>query len=96
MDDHQGSRRSRGTRPDPADVRQLADSPVSLRRIAALFAPHRATLAVVVALIVLSSVVWLAAIFTIVSGLQYLVQGMRYLSATDAAREDASENVFLR
>ena len=55
MDDHSGSRRSRSGRPDPADLRQLADSPVSLRRIARLFAPHRATLAVVIALIVLSS-----------------------------------------
>src|SRR5262245_26868034 len=44
----------------------------------------------------LSSFVWLAAIFTIVSGLQYLVQGMRYLSATDAAREETSESVFFR
>ena len=46
--------------------------------------------------LVLSSFVWLAAIFTIVSGLQYLVQGMRYLSATDAAREETSESVFFR
>ncbi|MGH7334413.1 MAG: CDP-diacylglycerol--glycerol-3-phosphate 3-phosphatidyltransferase [Candidatus Rokuibacteriota bacterium] len=44
----------------------------------------------------LSSIVWLAAIFTIVSGLQYLVQGMRYLSATDAAREESNESVFFR
>ena len=60
MADHSGStfdspgrRGSRGSRPDPADLRQLSDSPVSLRRIARLFAPHRATLAVVVVLIVL-------------------------------------------
>jgi cardiolipin synthase len=46
--------------------------------------------------VVLSSIIWLAAIFTIFSGLQYLVQGMRYLSATDAAREESSENVFFR
>ncbi len=46
--------------------------------------------------LVLSSFVWLAAIFTIVSGLQYLVHGMRYLSATDAAREESSESVFFR
>jgi cardiolipin synthase (CMP-forming) len=46
--------------------------------------------------VVLSSIVWLAAIFTIFSGLQYLVQGMRYLSATDAAREESSESVFFR
>lgn len=29
---------------------------------------------------------WVAAAFTIVSGIQYLVQGMRYLHATDAAQ----------
>ncbi|MDT0186641.1 ABC transporter ATP-binding protein [Microbacterium sp. ARD31] len=69
MDDHitstPGSRRSRSGRPDPADLRQLADSPVSLRRIARLFAPHRGTLAVVVALIVLSSTVSLAQPFLV-------------------------------
>ena len=62
--DSRGSRRS-GGRPDPADLRQLSDSPVSLRRIARLFAPHRATLAVVVALIVLSSAVSLAQPFLV-------------------------------
>ena len=51
MDDHSASRRSRSGRPDPADRRQLEDSPVSLTRIARLFAPHRAVLAVVVGLI---------------------------------------------
>ena len=65
MDDHSGSRRSRGGRPDPADRRQLADSPVSLRRIARLFAPHRATLSVVVGLIVVSSTVGLAQPFLV-------------------------------
>lgn len=60
-----GSRRSGGARPDPADLRQLADSPVSLRRIARLFAPHRPALAVVVALIVLSSAVGLAQPFLV-------------------------------
>jgi ATP-binding cassette subfamily B protein len=54
-----------GGRPDPADLRQLSDSPVSLRRIARLFAPHRATLAVVVVLIVLSSAVGLAQPFLV-------------------------------
>jgi cardiolipin synthase len=44
----------------------------------------------------LSSVTWLAAFFTVVSGLQYLVHGMRYLSATDAAREESSEDVLFR
>lgn len=66
MDDHTpGPRRSRSGRPDPADLRQLADSPVSLRRIARLFAPHRRTLAVVIALIVLSSLVSLAQPFLV-------------------------------
>ena len=68
MDDHadsRGSRRSRSGRPDPADLRQLSDSPVSLRRIARLFAPHRRTLAVVVGLIVLSSAVSLAQPFLV-------------------------------
>src|SRR5687768_610888 len=72
MTDHTDSRsradssgRRRGGRPDPADLRQLAASPVSLRRIARLFTPHRATLAVVVALIVLSSLVGLAQPFLV-------------------------------
>ena len=69
MVDHSDSRGPRGSRggarPDPADLRQLSDSPVSLRRIARLFAPHRATLAVVVALIVLSSAVTLAQPFLV-------------------------------
>ena len=41
---------------------------------------------------------WLAAIFTVVSGLQYLVQGMRYLSLTPADEQDSSshETAFLR
>lgn len=45
---------------DPADRAQLAESPVSLRRIGALFAPYRWQVAVVVALIVASSVISLA------------------------------------
>lgn len=68
MKDHSDSRGPRGSRagrPDPADLRQLTDSPVSLRRIARLFAPHRAALAVVVALIVLSSLVGLAQPFLV-------------------------------
>ena len=65
MDDHSGSRRPRSGRPDPADRRQLADSPVSLRRIACLFAPHRATLSLVVGLIVVSSTVGLAQPFLV-------------------------------
>ncbi|MFF0814783.1 ABC transporter ATP-binding protein [Rhodococcus sp. NPDC003318] len=45
---------------DPADRAQLAEKPVSLRRIGALFAPYRLQIAVVVALIVASSVITLA------------------------------------
>ncbi|SDC98040.1 ATP-binding cassette, subfamily B [Nocardioides lianchengensis] len=48
-----------------ADRRQLAESPVSLRRIARLFAPYRRRLAVVVALIVVSSLVGLAQPFLV-------------------------------
>ncbi|MFD1815599.1 ABC transporter ATP-binding protein, partial [Rhodococcus gannanensis] len=45
---------------DPADRAQLAEQPVSLRRIGALFAPYRTQVAVVVALIVVSSLITLA------------------------------------
>src|SRR5262245_28936994 len=51
--------------PDPADVRQLADSPVSLRRIARLLKPFRGRLAVVIGLIVVSSTVGLAQPFLV-------------------------------
>ncbi len=58
---------SRGPNPESraADQAQLADSPVSLRRIGRLFAPHRARLLLVVALIVASSVVALAQPFLV-------------------------------
>jgi ATP-binding cassette subfamily B protein len=46
-----------------ADVEQLAEHPVSVRRVAALFRPFRARLALVVALIVATSVVGLATPF---------------------------------
>ncbi|WP_106848726.1 ABC transporter ATP-binding protein [Blastococcus sp. Marseille-P5729] len=52
-------------RVDPADVAQLAQSPVSMRRIAALFTPHRAAITLVVALIVTSSVISLAQPFLV-------------------------------
>ena len=48
-----------------ADRRQLVDTPVSLRRIARLFAPHRARLALVVGLIVASSLIGLAQPFLV-------------------------------
>ncbi|EON23494.1 ABC transporter-like protein [Nocardioides sp. CF8] len=65
MDDHSGSRRSRSGRPDPADKRQLADHPVPLARIARLFAPHRGTLTLVIALIMVSSTIGLAQPFLV-------------------------------
>lgn len=45
---------------DPADKAQLAESPVSWRRIAALFHPHRVQIALVVLLLVGSAVIGLA------------------------------------
>lgn len=42
-------------------------------------------------------IIWLAALFTVVSGLQYVVHGMRYLNATDAAeREETDESMLYR
>jgi ATP-binding cassette subfamily B protein len=64
--------RGRGGRPQSrnpesraADKAQLADAPVSLRRIGRLFAAHRARLAFVVVLIVASSLIALAQPFLI-------------------------------
>src|SRR4051794_31362584 len=51
-----GGRGGSGRRVDPADRAQLDRSPVSLRRVAALFRPYRAPIGVVVGLIVVSSV----------------------------------------
>jgi cardiolipin synthase len=43
------------------------------------------------------SVLWLAAAFTVISGLQYIFQGMRFLDASPAAqREDSPENALFR
>jgi hypothetical protein len=40
---------------------------------------------------------WLAAAFTIISGLQYIVQGMRFLNASPAVeREDSPEDALYR
>lgn len=58
----------KGGRPgrvDPADKKQIKRHPVSLKRIAALFAPHKATIAVVVLLISVSSIVGLAQPFLV-------------------------------
>ena len=43
----------------------------------------------------LTAVAWVAAAFTIISGLQYLVQGMKYLNATDPSEEESSD-LFVR
>lgn len=50
----------RHAKPDPRDRAQLEESPVSVRRIGALFAPYRWQVALVVVLIVVSSVITLA------------------------------------
>ena len=43
------------------------------------------------------SVLWLAAGFTVISGLQYIVQGMRFLNAAPVvAREESSEDALYR
>jgi phosphatidylglycerophosphate synthase len=41
-------------------------------------------------------VVYLAALFTIVSGLQYIVQGLRFLNSAHAAESDEHEPVLRR
>ncbi|TXR55472.1 ABC transporter ATP-binding protein [Quadrisphaera setariae] len=60
-----GQFRGGPARTDPADREQLRRSPVSLRRIASLFGPHRWQVALVVVLIVASSVVSLASPFLV-------------------------------
>lgn len=52
-------------RVDPEDRAQLAESPVDLRRVLRLFAPHRIAIAFVVGLIVTSSVISLAQPFLV-------------------------------
>jgi cardiolipin synthase (CMP-forming) len=44
----------------------------------------------------LTWIMWLAAAFTIISGLQYIVQGMRFLNAAHAAEREADEASLLR
>ncbi|MGO1975253.1 MAG: ABC transporter ATP-binding protein [Propionibacteriaceae bacterium] len=58
-----GGRDDAGRTVSPADRAQLEESPVSLRRIAALFRGHRRQVATVMALIITSSVVSLASPF---------------------------------
>ncbi|MFJ7750868.1 ABC transporter ATP-binding protein [Arthrobacter sp. NPDC097144] len=64
--DAAGGRGGRGpAKLNPADKKQLKQHPVSLSRIAALFAPHKVTIAVVVLLISAASVVGLAQPFLV-------------------------------
>lgn len=58
-----GGRPMPPTRKDPADVAQLAEYPVSLRRILALFHPYRWRIALVMVLIAATSVVGVATPF---------------------------------
>ena len=44
----------------------------------------------------LTPVLWLAAGFTVVSGLQYIVQGMRFLNAAPVTEGEADEASLLR
>ena len=60
-----GAPGGRAQRIDPRDKAQLAASPVSLRRVAALFAGQRGRLAIVVALIVATSLISLAQPFLV-------------------------------
>jgi len=60
-----GGRDGRDPRNKASDQRQLEEHPVELRRVARLFAPHRAALGVVVVLIVASSVIGLAQPFLV-------------------------------
>jgi len=39
--------------------------------------------------------VWLAAAFTVISGLQYIVQGMRFLNATHAEEDREPDETAL-
>lgn len=60
-----GGRDGRDPKNKASDRRQLQEHPVELRRIGRLFTPHRATLGVVVLLIVASSVIGLAQPFLV-------------------------------
>lgn len=62
---HPGGGPGRASRVDPRDRAQLDESPVSLRRVAALFRPFRAHVAVVTLLIVATSLLGMAQPFLI-------------------------------
>jgi len=65
MDPGRGGGGRGGGRPDPADKAQLERSPVRWSRVAGLFRPQRGQLALVVALIVASSLIALASPFLV-------------------------------
>jgi len=44
---------------------------------------------------VLTTLIWLAAAFTVASGFQYIVQGMRYLNATEVAERESHDESML-
>jgi ATP-binding cassette subfamily B protein len=90
-----GERGGRGAaRVDPADRAQLAESPVEIRRVLALFGPHRRALAIVTAIIVATSAISMAQPFLVraviddalpgqdVTLLLWLVGGMLTVAAT--------------
>lgn len=66
---HRGGERGGGSRGaaqiNPADRAQLAESPVSIRRVLSLFGPHRAALAIVTAIIVATSIISMAQPFLV-------------------------------
>ena len=41
-------------------------------------------------------IVWVAAVFTVVSGLQYIVQGMRFLNTAHTAEHEEHESTLFR
>ena len=46
--------------------------------------------------VALLTVMWLAAGFTVISGLQYIVHGMRYLHATDVVEDQTRDEMLYR
>lgn len=62
---HTGGRSHAGARRDPKDVAQLREHPVALTRVLAVFGPHRPRLAVVLTIIVGSSLLGLSIPFLV-------------------------------
>ena len=91
-----GGGRGGAAKIDPADRAQLAESPVKLSRVLALFRPHRRPLAIVTAIIVATSIISMAQPFLVraaiddalpsqdVRLLLWLVGGMVAVAATTA------------